>query len=156
MSVRARRVVRALGSAACALAALPAQAGSLFVAGLSGSNESPPNALPYTGTGFLILNDAESQATISAGHSISVPVIAGYIQRGAPGLNGPIAFVFAGSNPVAPLPWSISAADVNTLKAGGLYMNLATGANPAGAIRGNFARYSFAPSAINSAQVSVA
>lgn len=133
-------------------------AGTLYISRLSGANESPPTTSTDTGIGVLILNDAENQGTITATHTITVPVTGGHIHRGAAGVNGPIIFPFpAPTSPVGPLTWSaIPAADVDNLKNGGLYMNFHTAASPGGAIRGQLVRARLAPTAATKAQTALA
>ncbi|HVZ63628.1 MAG TPA: autotransporter domain-containing protein [Lacunisphaera sp.] len=146
-------------AAAAALFALAGvcRAGTLYLARLSGANENPPTGAPYTGTGVLILNDAETQATITATHNISIPVTGGHIHRGTATVNGPVIFPFpAPTSPVGPLTWNIPAADVDNLKNQGLYMNFHTAVNPGGAIRSTLVRALLAPAAATPAQVRLA
>ena len=134
-----------------------ANAGSLYLAKLSGANENPPTSSTATGLGVLILNDAETQATITATHNISIPVTGGHIHRGAANVNGPVIFPFpAPTSPVGPLTWAIPAADVANLKALGLYMNFHTAVNPGGAIRAQLTRAWLAPAAMTMRQTRVA
>ncbi len=129
------------------------QAGTLYLARLSGANENPPTGAAYSGTGVLILNDAENQATITATHNISIPVTGGHIHRGTATVNGPVIFPFpAPTSPVGPLTWAIPTADVDNLKNGGLYMNFHTGVNPGGAIRSTLVRALLGPAAMTPAQ----
>jgi len=61
----------ALGATAAAtMAAGSAEAGTLWVANLSGAGENPPTNATFTGTGFLVLNDAETQASVTWTHTI--------------------------------------------------------------------------------------
>jgi hypothetical protein len=132
-------------------------AGTLYISKLSAASENPPTASTATGIGILILNDAETQATITATHDISIPVTGGHIHRGAIGVNGPVIFPFpAPTSPVGPLTWAIPAADVVNLKTLGLYMNFHTAVNPGGAIRGPLVRALLAPAATTAAQMRVA
>ena len=49
----------AIGAAvATLLVTSGAQAGTLYISNLSQANENPPTGALFTGTGFLILNDA--------------------------------------------------------------------------------------------------
>ena len=91
-----------LGASAFAmLLAGSANAGTLWIARLSQANENPPTGAPFTGTGFLILNDAETTATITATHNINIPLTGGHIHRGTATVNGPIIFPFP--NPASPV-----------------------------------------------------
>jgi len=135
----------------------PVRAGTLYLARLSQANENPPTGATFTGTGVLILNDAENTATITATHNITLPVAGGHIHRGTPAANGPVIFPFpAPSSPVGPLTWSIPTADVDNLKNQGLYMNFHTPVNPGGAIRGTLLRALLAPSATTPVQMRLA
>ena len=90
----------------------PVRAGTLYLARLTQANENPPSGATFTGTGVLILNDAENTATITATHNITLPVTGGHIHRGSPTVNGPVIFPFpAPTSPVGPLTWSIPAAE---------------------------------------------
>ena len=135
----------------------PVRAGTLYIARLTQANENPPSGAPFTGTGVLILNDAENTATITATHNITLPVTGGHIHRGSPTVNGPVIFPFpAPTSPVGPLTWSIPAADVDNLKNLGLYMNFHTPVNPGGAIRSTLVRALLAPSAASPVQLRLA
>ncbi|CAN0089638.1 unnamed protein product, partial [Phaeothamnion confervicola] len=130
------------------LTAANAQAGTLWIGSMTGAQENPPVAVPFTGTGFLVLNDAETSAVVTATHNIPAAMVAnGHIHRAPVGVNGPVIFGFpsvagapAGVSPVGPLTWAIPTADVANLKAQGLYFNIHTQANPGGAIRGQIVR----------------
>ena len=134
-----------------------ANAGTLYLSRLSGAGENPPTTSAATGLGVLILNDAETLATITATHDISLPVTGGHIHRGAANVNGPVIFPFAPPvSPVGPLTWNIPAAEVGNLKNMGLYMNFHTAVNPGGAIRGQLVRALLAPAATSGPQGRVA
>jgi uncharacterized protein YhjY with autotransporter beta-barrel domain len=157
------------GVAACGLAALtlPAQAGTLYLANITGAGENPPTPSTATGLGIVILNDAGTVATVSASHNVPLAtLIAGHIHRGAAGTNGPVIFPFP--NPASgfaatpgpgqgfTLTWNIPAADVINLKNGALYFNFHTVAFPGGVIRGQALPALLAPSARNGTQAAVA
>jgi uncharacterized protein YhjY with autotransporter beta-barrel domain len=135
-----------------------AQAGTLYISNLSQANENPPTGATFTGTGFLILNDAETTATITATHNITIPLTGGHIHRGTAAVNGPVIFPFIApyASPVGPLVWAIPAADVVNLKNLGLYMNFHTAVNPGGAIRGTLVRALTSTAATTTAQMRVA
>lgn len=152
-----RRVRSGLTLGAFALLAAASQAGTLYLARLSGANENPPTTSTATGTGALILNDAQNQSLITATHTLGATVTAGHIHRAAVGVNGPVVFPFpTPASPMGPLTWNMSAGAVDSLKAGELYMNFHTAANPGGAIRGQLMRALLAPSAANAAQTRLA
>jgi hypothetical protein len=142
-----------LAAAFVLLAGTSVQAGTLYLARLSQANENPPTGAPFTGTGVLILNDAENQATVTATHNINIPVTGGHIHRGTTTVNGPVIFPFAApTSPVGPLTWTIPAADVDNLKNQGLYMNFHTAINPGGAIRDTLRRALLGPAAMTPVQ----
>lgn len=147
-----------LGTAVAALLAVGnAQAGTLYIANLSPNNENPPVTNTFSGTGFLILNDAETTATITATHNINIAMTGGHIHRGVATANGPIIFPFTSlTSPVGPLVWAIPTAELTNLKNLGLYMNFHTTVNPGGAIRGQVTRVLLASSATGDPQSAVA
>lgn len=150
----------AIGLGAIALTALgggAAQAGTLWIANMTSAKENPPNGAGFSGTGFIVLNDAETQASVTATHDIPAnQLTGGHIHRGPVGVNGPIIFPFANpASPVGPLIWAIPTADVGNLKAGGLYMNFHTAAFPGGVIRDQFGRVLFSGAATSSSQRAV-
>ncbi|MDB5454074.1 MAG: autotransporter outer rane beta-barrel protein, partial [Caulobacteraceae bacterium] len=152
------RILLGVSSVAILMAA-KAEAGTLWVANMNQAQEVPPTGVPYTGTGFLILNDAESSAVVTATHNIPAAIVTGgHIHRGPVGVNGPIILPFPnnGVSPVGPLTWAIPSAEVVNLKADGLYMNIHTQQFPAGAIRGQIVPSLLATSATNAPQLAVA
>ncbi len=147
-----------------ALMAADAQAGTLWMGTLTGAQENPPVAVPFTGTGFLVLNTAETSAVITVTHNVPAAIVVnGHVHRGVVGVNGPVIFGFpsspgvpAGVSPVGPLTWAIPTAEVANLKAQGLYFNIHSQPNPGGVIRGQIVRALLAPSATNASQLAVA
>lgn len=139
-------------------AATAANAGTLWVANLSGANEVPANAQPFSGTGFLILNDTETVATVRVNHNVNVTLTGGHIHRAPAGVNGPVIFPFPDPvvSPIGPLTWAIPTAEVANLKAAGLYVNIHTSVNPGGVIRDQLRRFLLAPSAANGSQLALA
>lgn len=141
-------------AAAVSLFAGTAQAGTLFLANLSGANEIPANPSTATGTGVLILNDAKTSAIVTGTHTV-VPatVVQGHIHRGVATVNGPVIFPFPSAlSPIGPLTWAIPAADVVNLENQGLYFNIHSQSRPGGEIRGQFVRAVLAPSATTDTQ----
>jgi hypothetical protein len=144
-------------SALALLAANQAQAGTLWIANLSGANENPPTTATFTGTGFFILNDAETTGTVYATHNINIPLTGGHIHRGTATVNGPIIFPFpVPTSPVGPISQTMAAIDIAALKTQGLYMNFHTAVNPGGAIRGTLNRVLLSSSATTASQMAVA
>lgn len=144
-------------SSFAAASAGAAEAGTLWFANLAGQNENPPNTQPFTGSGFLILNDAETSAVVRVVHDVP-NAIDGHIHRGPAGVNGPVIFGFPPprTSPIGPLTWAIPTAEVANLKSGGLYVNIHTAAFPGGVIRDQLRRALLAPSAAGPAQTAAA
>lgn len=140
------------------LATTGAQAGTLYISNLNQANENPPTGATFTGVGFLVLNDAENSAVVTATHNINIALTGGHIHRGTATVNGPVIFPFVAPylSPIGPLTWAIPAADVVNLKTLGLYMNLHTAVNPGGAIRGTLVRALTSTAATTGAQMRVA
>ncbi len=140
------------------LATTAAQAGTLYISNLNAANENPPTAATFTGVGFLVLNDAETSATVTATHNINIALTGGHIHRGTAAVNGPVIFPFVApyTSPIGPLTWAIPTAEVANLKNLGLYMNLHTAVNPGGAIRGTLVRALTRTAATTDAQTRIA
>ena len=153
-----------IGTAAAALLVSgTANAGTLYISQLSGANEPPPIVgSAATGVGVLILNDAETSATVTVTHNevtanATTTVTLGHIHRAPAGVAGPVIFPFPNpTSPIGPLVWTIPAAELTNLKNGGLYAQIHTAKNPSGDIRGQLIRALFAPAATNAAQLAVA
>ena len=104
---------------------------------LSGANEVPPVTTPATGSATV---------TIRPDHTVSVKVsatgmnaTASHIHQGAAGANGPVIVPFTktGDNTfAAPDGAKLTDAQYDAYKAGNLYVNVHTAANPGGEIRG--------------------
>jgi hypothetical protein len=150
-----------LGTAIALVAASGAQAGTLYISNMQ--YEGAPNPSQSRGTGFLVLDDAQTTATVYATHDIATrgtsPLTVGHIHRGPAGVNGPVIFGFTPTppaSPVGPLTWAIPAAELVNLNNAGLYMQFHTQLNPGGEIRGQILRTSFAPAATTDTQMLVA
>lgn len=122
-------------AAAAALSA-PAAA-QTFVFDLRGSQESPPVSSAASGGCFGELDQPGAQFSITCVHDV-VNATVMHIHRGAPGVNGPIAFDLGdpSSSPVTATWTSMTPADVAELLAGNLYVNIHTAGRPSGEIRG--------------------
>lgn len=146
-----------VAAALFALVSATAFGGTLYIGRLTGANENPANTSTFTGTGILILNDAENTGMVSASHNIDVPLTGGHIHMGTATVNGPVIFPFAApSSPVGPLTWNMTAAQVDALKNQGLYMNFHTAAFPGGVIRSTLFRALLAPAATTPLQMRLA
>lgn len=140
--------ISTVGFLAMALAAAgggAARAGTLWIANMTPAKEVPPNNTTFSGTGFIVLNDAETSASVTATHDIPANTLTGgHIHRGPAGVNGPIILPFPNpASPIGPIPWAIPSTDVAELKTGGLYINIHTVTFPGGVIRDQFARVDF-------------
>ena len=125
--------------------------------------EGAPNPSQARGTGFLILNDAQTSATVFATHNIATagtsPLTVGHIHRAPAGVNGLVIFGFTPTpplSPVGPLTWAIPNTELVNLTSAGMYMQFHTQLNPGGEIRGQLVRASLAPSATTDTQMLVA
>jgi plastocyanin len=128
---------------------------TLYPAGeIRGQIEREKILIPYTmdeaqsggtgssATGFVVFTLSADQKTIDvyAEHDVA-STIDGHVHYGAPGVGGPIAFGF--SNPMSPISetWNITPADVDSLFAGKLYVNIHSTPFPSGEIRGQALPY---------------
>jgi hypothetical protein len=108
----------------------------LFVFHMSGDQEAPPVTTTERGGCMARFDAAASELTIVCTHNVDSATIMP-IHRGAPGVNGEIAFDMG--SPVSPVvaTWSgMTPAQVADLLAGNFYVNIHTAGRPAGAIRG--------------------
>lgn len=141
---------------AVAIFALPTQVSAEplhFVSILTGSQETPPNSSPALGFGTIVLNEAQTAATLSLQWAdVTGSVTALHIHLGAPGIGGQRLLEFGttggSSGSISNVAWVfqpvttatgtvISVTDqVNALLAGNIYFNLHSTAFPAGEIRG--------------------
>ncbi len=111
-------------------------ASSIFVFHMSGDQEVPPVATGARGGCFGQFNAASSALAIVCTHDVTGPAIA-HIHRGAPGVNGSIAFDLGDPNSPIQATWTgMTPTDVADLLAGNLYVNIHASGRPAGEIRG--------------------
>jgi hypothetical protein len=102
---------------------------------LSGANEVPPVATSATGSGTLsIADDGAVSGSIS---TMGVAATAAHIHEGAAGTNGPVVIplVKDGDTFKVPAGAKLSGAQMASFKAGNLYVNVHSAANPGGEIR---------------------
>ena len=102
---------------------------------LSGANEVPPVTTSATGSGTITVGD---DGSVSG--SVTTTGIAGtaaHIHEGAAGKNGPVIVPFTkdGDTYKALAGAKLTEAQMATLKAGGLYVNVHSAANPGGELR---------------------
>ena len=102
---------------------------------LSGANEVPPVTTSAAGGGTITVGD---DGSVSG--SVTTTGIAGtaaHIHEGAAGKNGPVIVPFTkeGDTYKAPAGAKLTEAQMASLKAGGLYVNVHSAANPGGELR---------------------
>ena len=104
---------------------------------LSGAQENPPVATSASGSGVITIN---ADGTVSGSITTAgVPSTAAHIHVGATGTNGPVIVPLtrAGENGWAVAPGAkLNEAQMVSYKAGNLYVNVHSKANPGGEIRG--------------------
>jgi hypothetical protein len=135
--MRLRMLFAAVLLVVLAFAPGSASAALQFEATINSAQEVPVNPSPATGTGAFTLNDAETQLSIFVTFSgLVAPQTAAHIHGpAAPGVNAGVRFGFPLGSPVN-LVWAIPPADVVSLKAGLLYVNVHSTTYPGGEIRG--------------------
>ncbi len=103
---------------------------------LSGANEVPPVTTSATGEGVIsIADDGAVSGSVS---TKGIQATAAHIHVGAAGTNGPVAVPFTkdGDTFKAPAGAKLNADQMKAFKAGELYFNVHSAANPGGEIRG--------------------
>ena len=102
---------------------------------LTGANEVPAVATSATGTGTISVA-ADGSVTGSITVTGMQPTM-GHIHQGAPGANGPVIvpFVQSGNVFTAPAGAKLSEAQMAAYRAGNLYVNVHSAANPGGQVR---------------------
>jgi len=107
-----------------------------FVFHMRGDQEVPPNGSLASGGCMGTLNQGAATFAITCVHNVADATIM-HIHRGAPGVNGAIAFDLG--NPASPVSatWTgMTATDISDLLGGNLYVNIHTAGRPNGEIRG--------------------
>lgn len=113
-----------------------AQIEYLFEAEISGAYEVPPTTAPQTGLVTLILNEAQTEASYYIEYDDLPNETAAHFHLAPPGQNGGVVLGLPAGNPKVGV-WEISAAHVEALFLGNIYVNIHTSEFPGGAIRGN-------------------
>ncbi len=113
-----------------------ANAQTNFTATLNGVQETPANNSPGTGTATVVLNQAQTQITVTLNFGgLSGAQTAAHIHSGATGASGPVEIGLPNGN-ISSQVISISPAQVSTLNAGNLYFNIHSSTFGGGEIRG--------------------
>ena len=103
---------------------------------LSGANEVPPVTTSAAGSGTItVADDGAVSGSVSA---TGVAGTAAHIHEGAAGSNGPVAIPLTkeGDTYKVPPGAKLNPAQMTAFKAGNLYVNVHSTANPNGEIRG--------------------
>lgn len=112
-----------------------------ITANLGGAQEVPPVTTMATGTGQFRVSD---DTTISGNVKTSgLKGVAAHIHEGAPGINGGVvvALTMNGDNAwTVPAGTKLTAAQMDALKAGNLYVNVHSEAHKDGEIRGQLTK----------------
>lgn len=132
-----------------------ANAATIFVTTLAGTNEVPPNASPAFGFGKVVLNDAQTQITVDEDwFNLTAPATASHIHGpAAPGMNGPVLFPFMGvpaatTGAIPEQVFAITPTQVAQLQAGLFYMNVHSSNFPGGEIRGQLLQQTPEPASL--------
>jgi hypothetical protein len=111
---------------------------------LSGSQEVPPNSSPATGIATGTLDDVSGMLHFDVNASgFLAPITAAHIHTAPIGSNGPVTFPLTGATGGTTYSSSdmfmLTPAQVSTLLAGGMYVNIHSQVLPGGEIRGQLA-----------------
>ncbi|MBA3242112.1 MAG: PQQ-dependent sugar dehydrogenase, partial [Acidobacteria bacterium] len=112
---------------------------ALFVASLTGAQETPPNNSQANGTATLLFNEDETTALVSVRFSnLSTPQTVAHLHGPAPaGQSAPPVFDLPNGN-FTDFQITLTPQQVSQLKAGLFYINVHSSAFPGGEIRGQF------------------
>ena len=103
---------------------------------LAGDQEVPPVKSAGAGTGTIVIG---ADGTVSGSvTSTGISGTAAHIHEAAPGKNGPVivALTKNGDTYAVPAGAKLTDAQIASFKAGNLYVNVHTAANPGGELRG--------------------
>ena len=107
-----------------------------FTATINGAAETPPNGSLATGFARVRLNEPENKVMYDVTSAGIVATVA-HIHTGAPGVMGPpLVTLLGGSGHWCGVSQTLTPAEITTLKANGMYINIHSAAFPAGEIRG--------------------
>ena len=132
----ATRIVLVAGALALAACSSMMPGSSNDKVTLTGANEVPAVATSASGTGTITIA-ADGSVTGSITVTGMQPTM-GHIHQGAPGVNGPVIVPFTQSGNVftAPAGAKLNEVQMAAYRAGNLYVNVHSAANPGGQIRG--------------------
>ncbi|HLQ36159.1 MAG TPA: CHRD domain-containing protein [Planctomycetota bacterium] len=104
---------------------------------LEGAQETPPVVTAARGFGIARVNEPANTVTMFVfAEGLSGPATAAHIHVGAVGVAGPVLIPLTIAGSVMTGSGTLTAAQVTTIKTGGMYFNVHTAANPGGEIRG--------------------
>lgn len=111
--------------------------GQQFLFDLSGNQEVPPVASPFSGGCYGVLDQPGASFSLTCVHNVQNATVM-HIHRAPAGANGAIAFDMGDpSSGFVSATWtSMTPADIADLLAGNLYINIHTAGRPTGEIRG--------------------
>jgi hypothetical protein len=103
---------------------------------LTGDQENPPVKSIGTGTGFFAI--ANNNLIAGSVNTAGIAGTAAHIHEAAPGSNGPVIIPLTkdGDTYSVPAGTKLTDAQLAAFKAGNLYVNVHTAANPGGELRG--------------------
>lgn len=128
----------------------PASAQTLFTLSLSGANETPPVVSPGIGTGTATLNATNDLFTFSFNYSDMVaPVTVAHFHNAPAGTPGPVVYdlIASGDGTAGATSGTMSGtwtpaegltANLSSLLADGIYVNLHSSTFPGGELRGQW------------------
>lgn len=103
---------------------------------LSGAQEVPPTGSATVGRVIAFLHEPDNRVVYDVDSTGIANVTAAHMHQGASGVNGPIVFPLnGGAGNYCGVSDRLTAAQVATMKANGMYMNVHTTAFPGGEIR---------------------
>ena len=120
-------------------APLDERAERLFVAFLSGGQETPPVRTAAQGAMALILNQHHNRLRFVLQHDVADATVA-HLHLGSAGESGPVAIELPKAGPFSTGTVSITEEQVSALLAGRLYVNVHSPSHPKGEIRGQVLR----------------
>ena len=139
--MRLRYSIALIAAALLVTGPLAARADTGFSVSLDGLQEVPPNASPATGSGTLVIDNAQTQVTYSINYSgLTGTRSAQHIHGpGAPGVPAPVVLPLSATGTTSGLVSgvaAITATVIGYMVAGTAYVNIHSSTFPGGEIRG--------------------